>query len=273
MNQITPVQAGDWLALGGRAIAVTGAASGIGAAIAEALAEAGANVALIDRDSAKCDAVRDRLADRPGRRLSLSADVSDETRVKAAAAAAEAEFGPVTGLVNAAGMLRPGSLADVGADDWQTLMSVNLGGYLFCGRVFREQMARAGGGSIVHIGSISGKVPQPFSGAYSASKAAVANLSQQMAVEWGADGIRSNVIAPGMIRTELTEAYYQHADVLEAREGFTACRRIGRPRDIADAALFLLSDRSGYVNGSEIGVDGGLPSMLMAKLPRPGFTG
>jgi glucose 1-dehydrogenase len=76
-----------------------------------------------------------------------------------------------------------------------------------------------------------------------------------------------------MIRTELTEAYYQHPGVLKAREEFTASRRIGTPGDIADAVLFLLSDRASYINGSEIHVDGGLPSMLMAKLPRPGFTG
>jgi NAD(P)-dependent dehydrogenase (short-subunit alcohol dehydrogenase family) len=208
----------NWVALTGSVCVVTGAASGIGAAIAEALATAGANAALLDRNADGCTAVERRLAHLPGRRISIGCDVSDEGQLREAAAQVEQTLGPCTRLVNAAGILRAAGLADVTATDWNLLMSVNLGGYPYCARTFRRQMLTAGNGSIVHVGPISGRVPQPWSGAYSASKAAVGSLSQQTAVEWVAEGIRSNVVAPGMIRTELTEVYYQHPAVLEERE-------------------------------------------------------
>lgn len=264
--------ADGWLNLRGKVCAVTGAASGIGAAIATALAEAGAHVALLDRDIQGCETLQRQLSHVTGKLLSMGCDIADERQVREAAASVERELGPCQALVNGAGILRATSLAEIELDDWNAVLAVNLSGYLLCAREFGRQMRVQRTGSIVHIASISAHHPQTHSGAYSPSKAAVSILSKQLAVEWGPSGIRSNVVAPGMIRTELSAAFYAQTDVTEQREAFTASRRIGEPQDIANAVLFLLSDRASYINGSEIGVDGGLPCMLMDRVPRPGFS-
>jgi NAD(P)-dependent dehydrogenase (short-subunit alcohol dehydrogenase family) len=133
-------------------------------------------------------------------------------------------------------------------------------------------MLEAGRGSIVHVASVAATHPQSFSGAYSASKAGVLLLSRQMAVEWGPHGIRSNAICPGMIRTALSARFYEEAGFEQKRAAVTASRRIGEPQDIADVALFLASPRAAYVNGAELSVDGGMSSMLMDMVPRPGYN-
>lgn len=267
---LTPTH--DWLGLTGKVCVVNGAASGIGASIATALAQVGAHVALLDRNVQGCEMLQETLAHLPGRRLSLACDISDEAQVKAAAQAVALELGSTDCLINAAGILRSVNLAEIELADWNALLAVNLNGYLLCAREFGRQMRTAGAGSIVHISSIAAHNPQPYSGAYTPSKAAVSALSQQIAVEWGPHGVRSNCVAPGMILTALTAPYYDHPGITEAREAFTATRRIGKPEDIANAVLFLLSDRASYVTGSEIEVNGGLSCMLMGKIPRPGFA-
>jgi NAD(P)-dependent dehydrogenase (short-subunit alcohol dehydrogenase family) len=133
-------------------------------------------------------------------------------------------------------------------------------------------MRAQGQGSIVNVASISSNFPQTNSGAYSASKAGVLLMSRQLAVEWGAQGIRSNAICPGMIRTPLSAKFYEEPGFEAKRAAVTASRRIGEPQDIADVAAFLASPRSAYVNGAEIAVDGGMSSMLMDMVPRPGYN-
>jgi NAD(P)-dependent dehydrogenase (short-subunit alcohol dehydrogenase family) len=133
-------------------------------------------------------------------------------------------------------------------------------------------MLAAGRGSIVHIASISALHPQTRSGAYSASKAGVLLMSKQLAAEWGPRGVRSNAICPGMIRTALSATFYEEPGFEAQRAAVTASRRVGEPIDIAEPALFLLSDRAAYVNGTELVVDGGLDCMLMDMVPRPGFN-
>ena len=131
-------------------------------------------------------------------------------------------------------------------------------------------MLQEGRGSIVHVASIAASHPQGFSGGYSASKAGVAMLSQQLATEWGPRGVTSNVVSPGMIRTPLVDSIYAQPGVIEKRSAVVPMRRIGEPDDIANSVLFLASDRASYVNGAEIIVDGGYTRMVMNLVPRPG---
>jgi glucose 1-dehydrogenase len=262
----------DWLALAGRVCVVTGAGSGIGAAIAKGLAEAGAQVALLDRNGDACRGIAQSLSERGARVLAITCDTSDEVAVRASAQRVRDELGPCYGLANNAGFLRPASLAEVSLADWNAMLAVNLTGYLLCAREFAQQMRSIGGGSIVHTASIAGHEPQGRSGAYSPSKAGVLLLSRQMAAEWGPSGIRSNAVCPGLIRTGMSAAFYAQPGLEERRTAILPSRRIGEPVDVANAAIFLLSQRSAYVNGAELLVDGGLGCVLMDLVPRPGFN-
>ena len=262
----------NWLGLDGKVCVVTGAASGIGAAVASSLANAGAKVALLDLNAEGAEAGAVALRARGATALAVACNIADEASVQAAAAKVQAELGDCYALVNNAGLLRAGGLADVSLDDWNMVLNVNLTGYLLCSRAFSAPMRRNGLGSIVNVASISGLFPQTASGAYSASKAGVLLMSRQMAVEWGPQGVRSNAICPGMIRTALSAKFYEEPGFEAKRAAVTASRRIGEPQDIADVATFLASPRSAYVNAAEIAVDGGMTSMLMDMVPRPGYN-
>ena len=260
----------DWLGLGGRIAVVTGAGGGMGRAIATSLVEAGCAVALLDRDVESLRALERQLADAGGRVTAIPCDTGSEGSIADAAQISADRLGAADILVNNAGILRPGALANLPLEEWNTLLNVNLTGYLLCAQAFRHQML-GHGGAIVHIASIAATNPQPRSGAYSPSKAAVAMLSRQLALEWGPDGIRSNIVSPGFIRTPMSESFYQQPGIKERREQMLPMRRIGTPQDIADAVVFLASPRSTYVNGAEILVDGGLDQVMMELIPRPGF--
>jgi glucose 1-dehydrogenase len=263
---------GDWLGLAGQVCVVTGAGSGIGAAIAENLVQVGAQVALLDRDGAACQRVAKQLTESGGCAIAIECDISDEARVYAAAQRVKDELGPCARLVNNAGMLRAASLSEVSLTDWNAVLAVNLTGYLLCSRAFGRHMLEAKRGSMVHVASIAALHPQTRSGSYSPSKAGVLLMSRQMAAEWGPLGVRSNAICPGMIRTALSAKFYEQPGFEQKRAAVTASRRVGEPIDIANVAVFLLSDRSAYVNGAEVVVDGGMGCMLMDLVPRPGFN-
>jgi NAD(P)-dependent dehydrogenase (short-subunit alcohol dehydrogenase family) len=264
---------GDWLGLRGKICVVTGAGGGIGRAVALGLAGAGAQVVLMDRQTENLGATAEAVTGAGGDPcLTLSCDVSDPASVAEAARRSEAAVGPCDVLVNNAGLLRPGALETMELAEWNALLSVNLSGYFLCAQAFGRQMRAHGGGAIVHVASIAGSHPQGFSGAYSVSKAGVVMLSRQIATEWGAAGIRSNVVSPGMVETPMSEAFYAAPGVRERRSAVVPRGRIGQPQDIADAILFLASKRADYVNGDEITVDGGYTRMIMSLVPRPGHT-
>ncbi|NML17981.1 SDR family NAD(P)-dependent oxidoreductase [Azohydromonas caseinilytica] len=262
----------SWLQLENRVCAVTGAGSGIGAAIAAELVAAGARVALLDRNGAAAEQVAARLAAVGGTVLALECDVSREGSVREAAQRVQRELGDCGVLVNNAGLLKAGALESVSVEEWNAVLAINLTGQLLCARAFQPQLLAAGQGSIVNVASIAALHPQTRSGAYSASKAGVLLMSRQLAAEWGPQGLRSNAICPGMIRTPLSAAFYEEPGFEARRAALTASRRIGEPIDIANAALFLASPRSGYLNGAELVVDGGMDTMLMDLVPRPGFN-
>jgi glucose 1-dehydrogenase len=262
----------DWLGLAGSVCVVTGAASGIGAAVAQGFAEVGAKVALLDRDGAGVHRMAAQIQAAGGQALALECDIGNDAQVRDAARNVQEVYGGCQVLVNNAGVLRPGLLGEVSEDDWNLVFNVNLTGYLRCARAFGALMLQAGGGAMVHVASIASLFPQSGSGAYSASKAGVLLLSRQLAVEWGPKGIRSNAICPGMIRTALSAKFYEQPGFEQKRAAVTASRRIGEPKDIADVAIFLASPRAAYVNGAELLVDGGMANMLMDMVPRPGFN-
>lgn len=262
----------DWLGLENKVCVVTGAASGIGAAIAANLVAVGARVALLDRDAEGVERVAGELAADGGKTLAVAVDTSDEASVAAAAERVKRDLGPCHALINNAGLLRAAPLAEVKLADWNSVLAVNLTGYLLCARSFAAHMREAGRGSVVNVASISALNPQTNSGAYSASKAGVLLMSKQMAAEWGPQGIRSNAICPGMIRTALSAKFYEEPGFEQKRAAVTASRRVGEPEDIANVAVFLASERADYVNGAEILVDGGMDCMLMDLVPRPGYN-
>lgn len=266
-------QAG-WLQLQGRVCVVTGAASGIGRAIAGELAAQGARLALVDKNARQLEAVAQQLTARARQVIAVACDTSSEQQLQAAAARVERELGAACALVNNAGVLRAGSLDTLTLEDWNLVLSVDLTGYWLAAKAFGAQLRshrECGGSSMVHVASIAGHFPQSHSGAYSAAKSGVCLLSRQLAVEWGGDAVRSNVVCPGMIRTPLSADFYARPGVEQARAAATASGRVGEPADIAHVAAFLASPRSAYVNAAEIMVDGGMSAKLMDMVPRPGF--
>ena len=268
---MTGKDSSDWLGLSGRVCVVTGGGGGIGRAVASSLARAGARVAAIDRDQRGLEATRAELRELDRDHVVTGCDTSSAESVTAASEIIEKALGSCGVLVNAAAVLRSGGLENLSLAEWNAVLSVNLTGYFLCAQIFGRQMRKLGRGSLVHVSSIAGSHAQAQSGAYSVSKAGVIMLSRQLASEWGPQGIRSNVISPGMVVTPMSQSFYDTPGVTERRTAVVPARRIGMPRDIADAILFLASDRSSYVNGEEITVDGGYANMLMNLVPRPGF--
>jgi NAD(P)-dependent dehydrogenase (short-subunit alcohol dehydrogenase family) len=261
----------DWLGLSGRIAVVTGAGGGVGRAVALSLARAGVRVAGIDRDERGLEVTRAELRELGGGHVVAACDTTSAESVAAVATTIEKSLGPCHLLVNTAGILRPGALENLSLAEWNAVLSVNLTGYFLCAQVFGRQMRELGRGSLVHVASIAASHAQGLSGAYSVSKAGVVMLSRQLASEWGPLGVRSNVVSPGMIITPMSQSFYDTPGITERRTAVVPARRIGLPQDIADAILFLASDRSSYVNGDEITVDGGYVRTLMNLVPRPGF--
>lgn len=258
----------SWLGLEGRTAVVTGAGGGIGQAVSAALAAEGVRVVLLDRDIARAEDLATALG---GAAVALRCELTEPEQLAEATARVEAEGGADI-LVNSAAILRPGTLDTLAEADWSAMLAVNLTGSLAASQAFGRGMLARGRGSIVHIASIAASQPQPASGAYSASKAALAMLSRQLAYEWGPRGVRSNCVSPGLVMTPMSAAFYADPEVRAKRESMVPLRRIATPEDVADVTLFLASDRASYITGQEMVVDGGLSQSLMGLVPRPGYA-
>ena len=252
-----------------RAVVVSGAGNGLGASIAQAAADAQWTVGVLDRDAAAAAQVARAIGPSA---VPLVADITDEAAVDLALDAFAAATGQPApdALVANAGIVRFGPLADLDLADWRAVVDVNLTGTFVTARAVARRILAAGStGAIVAVTSMNGVAAGPNAGAYGATKAGVARLTTQMALEWGPHGIRCNAVAPGLIDAGMSEPIYADADIRRRRAGRVPLGRLGTGADVADVALFLLSDAAAYVNGTELLVDGGVTASVIATLPRP----
>jgi 2-hydroxycyclohexanecarboxyl-CoA dehydrogenase len=225
---------------------VTGGGSGIGRAVAERLRADGYNVATIDLNPSDDE-------------YGQTADVTDRAQVEAALWAIRAQLGPVTILVNAAGLDGFKRCTDITFDEWQKVVDVNLNGVFHCIQAVLPDMVDAGWGRIVNISSSSTHSGTPYMSHYVAAKSAVNGLTKSLALEYGPAGITVNAVPPGFIDTPMlrnAEACGRLGDVQATIEA-TPVRRIGRPEDIAAACAFLISEEASYITGQILGVNGG----------------
>lgn len=243
-----------------RSAVVTGSARGIGRVVAARLLADGWRTGMVDLAGSGVEEVASGTGAVP-----LVADIRDEHSVEAAL---DHFGGDLDLLVNNAGIARFGPLMDLSREDFETVVSVNLVGTFTMARAAARRMARRGG-VIINVTSMNGVAPGPNAGAYGATKAAVALLTQQMAIEWGPVGIRVNAIAPGLILAGMSDPIYADPEVRRAREGKVPLGRLGLPDDIADAVVFLAGEGASYITGQNILVDGGVTMSVIAGLPRP----
>jgi 3-oxoacyl-[acyl-carrier protein] reductase len=244
------------LSLEGRVALVTGAARGIGAATAVALAEAGARVALVDRDAEGIEKTADAIGRAGSDALAITADVTDAPAIERAVDAVVAEWGRLDVLVNNAGIVRDATLGKVSDDDWTATLDVNLRGTMIGTRAALRPMRAAGSGRILSATSVVARMGNYGQTAYAASKAGIIGLTRAWARELGPLGITANAVAPGFIDTEMARGVPEK--VLSALLQRTAARRLGRPDEVAAVYVFLASDLASFINGAVVGVDGGL---------------
>jgi NAD(P)-dependent dehydrogenase (short-subunit alcohol dehydrogenase family) len=235
---------------------ITGAADGIGWAIAQTFAAKGYHVGLCDRDAEKVTA---RALTLGPRHLAVTADVTSEADVLRMVAEIVERFGGVTALVNNAGI---GSnhvpTVDQTLADFQRVLSVHLDGTFLVSREVARVMLAQGGGTIVNIGSVAGLLGMPRRNAYAAAKAGIAMMTKDMACEWAAGQIRVNAVAPGYVYTDLVKKLEQEGTVdLEKIRRRTPMGRLGEPQEIADAVFFLSSPEARFITGAILSVDGG----------------
>ncbi|MBV9516105.1 MAG: SDR family oxidoreductase [Mycobacteriaceae bacterium] len=225
---------------------VTGGASGIGSAVAARLRKDGLAVATIDLNPSDDESA-------------FTADVTDRGQVEEALAAIRRQFGPVTVLVNAAGLDSFRRFSELGFDDWQRVIDVNLNGVFHCVQAVLPDMVAAGWGRIVNISSSSTHSGQPYMAAYVAAKSAVNGLTKSLALEYGPKGITVNAVPPGFIDTPMLRTAEARGYLGDVQQNIdrTPVRRIGRPEDIAAACAFLASEEAGYITGQILGVNGG----------------
>ena len=243
--------------LSGRTAVVVGGTSGIGRALAHALAEAGADVVATGRRRDLVDAVAGEIEARGRRTRRITADVGDVASLRALLDDAAGAFGKVDILVNCAGRTKRAATVDLPEAEWQEILETNLNGTLRACQMFGRHMIANGFGRIINIASLTSLVAFYEVAAYSASKAAVASLTKSLAVEWARHGVCVNAIVPGVFRTDLNAALLEGTERGKELLLRTPMHRFGRVEELAGAAVFLASDTASFVTGHLLAVDGG----------------
>ena len=245
--------------LDGKVAIVTGAAQGIGRAIAEALASAGADIAIADMDPGRAQETMDAVRKLGRRVLNLKVNVAEWSDVKEMTDRIVSEWGKIDILVNNAGITRDGLLMRMKEEDWNLVLQVNLTGTFNCTKAVMQPMAKQRYGRIVNIASIVGVMGNAGQANYAASKAAVIGFTKTVAREYASRQVTVNAVAPGFIDTAMTQGL--PSDVKETLQKQIPLGRLGLPSDVAAAVRFLVSDEAGYITGQVVHVNGG---MLMA---------
>jgi NAD(P)-dependent dehydrogenase (short-subunit alcohol dehydrogenase family) len=245
--------------LSGKVAIVTGSSRGIGRAIAEGFAEAGARVAISARNQAPCDEVVEAIREKGGEAIAVTARISDKAQLENLVAKTREEWGGVDILVcNAAINPHYGRLEDLTDQVFERMMTNNVLSNLWLSKLVVPDMKAKRDGSIIFISSIGGLKSSTVIAMYGVTKAADIALCRSLAAEWGPDGVRVNCIAPGLVETAFARALYEDPERRARREAETPLRRLGQPEDIAGAALLLASRAGAFITGQTIVVDGGV---------------
>lgn len=247
-----------YFGLAGKVVLLTGATGGIGRAMAEVFAAAGATLIVTSEDAAACAALASDLERAGCRAWAHACDVRDRAALSALVDAAEARFGRIDVLLANAGIAAfHGPLGNASDADWEAAFDVNLRAAAHLASRIAARMSVRGDGAIVLTGSIAGLRGNRSLGLYGLTKAALSQLARNLAVEWGPFNVRANALAPGLIATSWAGAILRDPAASERRLGLTPLRRIGEPWEVAAAALFLASPAGGFVTGQTLVVDGG----------------
>jgi NAD(P)-dependent dehydrogenase (short-subunit alcohol dehydrogenase family) len=259
--------------LEGKTVIVTGGGSGIGRATCILSSREGANVAVADINPATAGETLKEIEQAGGNAIVIEMDTAKPRDALRMAEETVNAFGTIDGLVCSAIKLKPSKLEELDEADWDMVIDIGLKGYFLCAQAAGRIMLKNKSGSIVFVSSIGGVQAYNGAGAYSVAKAGAIMLGNLVGVEWGDRGVRGNAVSPGQVRTPMTEAMFADPEIAAGRAAVVPMGRVGLPEEIAEACVFLLSDRSSYVNATNIKVDGGQAESKMMHTPGRNWGG